>query len=45
MPKKPPKGAPGSAPVRTKGTKKVRGNPTKKGKIFGNWYGKSRMAK
>lgn len=35
--KKVPKGNPKSAPVRKKGPQKRKGNPAKKGKIFGNW--------
>jgi hypothetical protein len=33
--KKLPKGK--DAPVRKKSPHRVRGNPTKKGKVFGNW--------
>jgi len=32
-----PKG-PATGPIKRKGPQKRRGNPTKGGKIFGNWY-------
>lgn len=37
MAKKTPKSNPKSAPVRRKGPQRPRPNPTKNGKIFGNW--------